>query len=254
MLRRMRMYLSGLAFFAIFALTFAPSAFASDQPVQLISANIYTYKYGYVAFSGSVEVSNLSYQKNVTIHYNPGDGHWYDTSASYQGPTDSSHEKWNFEVSTSSVNNTNPQLANAQYIQFAIKYEVGGQTYWDNNNGQNYSVSRNNMSSTILGKPNVLRASDYLYQNTFSGDVFVKNLDYTKTVKIVYTTDNWNTTKEGYASYYQSVNADDSVQDWHFSFNNIDSSISQIKYAISYTVKGQTYWDNNYGNNYTVSR
>ncbi|MNN29041.1 putative phosphatase regulatory subunit [compost metagenome] len=254
MLRRMKKYLSGVAFLAIFALTFAQSAFASDQPVQLISANLYAYKYGYVGFSGSVEVNNLNYQKSVTIHYTPGNGQWYDTPASYQGPTDSSHEKWNFAVSTYSGDTTNPQLQNAQNIQFAIKYEAGGQTYWDNNNGQNYSVSRYNLSSTILGGPNVLRAFDSLSQNTFAGGVFVKNLDYTKTVKIVYSTDNWNTTKEGYATYYGPANSDSSVQEWHFSFNNIDSGVSQIKYAISYTVNGQTYWDNNYGSNYTVNR
>ncbi|USB33091.1 carbohydrate-binding protein [Paenibacillus sp. YPG26] len=254
MLGKMKKYLSGVAFLAIFALTFAQSAFASEQPAQLISANLYAYKYGYVAFSGNVEVSNLDYQKKVTIHYTPGDGKWYDTPASYQGPTDSTHEKWNFSVSTYSGDTTNPQLLNVQKVQFAIKYEVGGQTYWDNNNGQNYSVSRYNMSSTILGKPNVLKAFDSLSQNTFSGGVYLKNLDYTKTVKVRYTTDNWNTTKEGYASYYAPANSDGSVQEWHFSFNNIDSGVSQIKYAISYTVNGQTYWDNNYGSNYTVNR
>ncbi|RUT28980.1 hypothetical protein EJP77_16370 [Paenibacillus zeisoli] len=254
MLRRMKRYVSGLAFVAIFALTFAQSAFASDQPAQLISANFYAYQYGYVGFSGSVEVSNLSYQKNVTIHYTPGDGKWYDTSASYEGPTEAAREKWNFAVSTSNLNNSNPQLSNAQKIQFAIKYEVGGQTYWDNNNGQNYSISRFNLSSTILGKPYVLRASDTIYENTFAGDVFVKNVAYSKTVKIVYTTDNWNTTKEGYATYSRPANSEESVQDWQFSFNNIGSNVSEIKYAISYTVNGQTYWDNNYGHNYTVKR
>lgn len=99
-------------------------------------------------------------------------------------------------VSTDNMSNNNPQLTNAQTIQFAIKYEVNGQTYWDNNNGQNYSVSRFNQSSTILGKPNVFRAYDDLYENTFSGSVYVKNSVYSKEVKIKYTTDNWNTIRK----------------------------------------------------------
>lgn len=254
MLRKAKKILSGLALIVVFVLTFAQSAFASDQPVQLISANLYIYKYGYVGFSGNIEVSNLSPEKNVTIHYTPGDGRWYDTDASYEGPTDSTHEQWKFLVSTNSMNNTHPELINAQTIQFAIKYEVNGQTYWDNNNGQNYSVSRYTDSSTILGKPNVLRAYDSLYLNNFEGSVYVKNLNYSKEVKIVYTTDNWNTTREGHASYSIPANSDDSVENWHYSFNNIDSSVSQIKYAIAYTVNGQIYWDNNYGKNYTVNR
>ncbi|WP_054943111.1 carbohydrate-binding protein [Paenibacillus ihuae] len=247
-----RFSIFGLA--AVFVLTFAQSVFASDQPVQLTSANLYLYKYGYVGFSGNIEVSNLGYQKTVTIHYTPGDGKWYDTNASYQAPTDSTHEKWGFMVSTDIMNNNNPQLTNAQTIQFAIKYQVNGQTYWDNNNGQNYSVSRFNESSTILGKPQVLRAYDDLYKNTFSGSIYVKNLDYSKEVKIKYTTDNWNTTREGYASYSMPGNSDGSVEIWNFSFNNIDPSVTQIQYAISYTAIGQTYWDNNYENNYTVNR
>ncbi|USB32658.1 carbohydrate-binding protein [Paenibacillus sp. YPG26] len=254
MLKSMKKYLAGVTFLALFALTFAQSAFASEQPVQLISSNFYAYKYGYVGFSGNVEVSNLNYQKNVTIHYTPGDGKWYDTSASYVGPTDASHEKWGFSVNTSDLNQTNPQISTAQEIKFAIKYEAGGQTYWDNNNGQNYSITRFNLSSTILGKPNVLLASSSIYDNTFTGNVFVKNIAYNKTVKIVYTTDNWATTKEGYATYSRPANTEETVQDWQFSFNNIGSNVSQIKYAISYTVNGQTYWDNNYGQNYTVNR
>ncbi|MFP4979184.1 hypothetical protein ACE6ED_27535 [Paenibacillus sp. CN-4] len=254
MFGKMKKSLSILVFASVFMLTFAQSVFASDQPVQLTSANLYLYKFGYVGFSGNIEVSNLGNPKTVTIHYTPGDGQWYDTNASYQGPTDSTHEKWGFVVSTDNINNNNPQLANAETIQFAIKYEVNGQTYWDNNNGQNYSVSRFNQSSTILGKPNVFRAYDDFYENTFSGSVYVKNLDSSKEVKIKYTTDNWNTTREGYASYSIPANSDGSVEIWDFSFNNIDPSVTQIQYAISYTANGQTYWDNNYGNNYTVNR
>lgn len=251
---KVKKLVSGLCLFAMFALTFAQTTFASDQPVQLISANLYIYKFGYVGFSGKVEVSNLSPQKNVTIHYTPGDGTWYDTDASYEGPAEAGHEKWGFSISTNSMNNTHPELSNAETIQFAIKYEVNGQTYWDNNNGHNYSVSRYTESSTILGKPNVLRAYDEISQDTFLGGVYVKNLGYSKQVKIKYTTDNWATTKEADASYSMPANSDDSVEAWHFTIDQIAPSVSQIKYAISYTVNGQTYWDNNYGQNYTVSR
>lgn len=36
-------------------------------------------------------------------------------------------------------------LDNGGTLQFAIKYCVGGQEYWDNNNGNNYKVRRHRL-------------------------------------------------------------------------------------------------------------
>lgn len=58
MFKKMKNSLSILVLAAVFVLTFAQSVFASDQPVQLTSANLYLYKYGYVGFSGNIEVNN----------------------------------------------------------------------------------------------------------------------------------------------------------------------------------------------------
>lgn len=41
------------------------------------------------------------------------------------------------------------------------------------------------LTSIILGKPNVLNADSNLNNGTFSGNIYVKNLNPTKTVKIV---------------------------------------------------------------------
>ncbi|MOA00074.1 putative phosphatase regulatory subunit [compost metagenome] len=130
---------------------------------------------------------------------------------------------------------------------------VNGNTYWDNNGGSNYynERSNNSLSSIILGKANVLRAYDDLLNDTFSGGVYVKNITPTKTVKIVYTTDNWATTNEGYATYTAMANNFNSAEIWTFNFSV--TGATEVKYAISYSTGGSTYWDNNYGNNYTVN-
>lgn len=255
-MKAMKKLFAGLMLFTlIFGLISAGSAFASGNEVKLLYSQVSVmYKNGYVGFNGDVEVANLGPVKNVTVHYTTDDITWYDTSASYVGPTDSSHEKWHFGIFTNdSTTAGHAELKNLQFIKFAIKYEVNGQTYWDNNGSANYYNEVNDsypLTSIILGTPNVLNASSSLNNGTFSGSIYIKNLDPTKTVKIVYTTDNWATTHEGYATYNGRLNNFNSVEGWGYSFDVPNAT--NVKYAISYTTGGQTYWDNNYGNNYEV--
>ncbi|USB33739.1 carbohydrate-binding protein [Paenibacillus sp. YPG26] len=252
----MKKLFAGLMMFSlILGITFTGSAFASSNEVKLIDSDVSViYKNGYVGFSGNIEVANLGPVKNVTVHYTTNNTTWYDTSASYVGPTDASHEKWHFGIFTNDATNAaHPELKNLNSIKFAIKYEVNGQTYWDNNGGANYynEVNRSYpITSIILGEPNVLNASSSLSNGTFSGNIYVKNLNAVKTVKVRYTTDNWATTHEGSATYTGPLNNFNSVEGWKYSFDV--PGAANVKYAISYTTDGQTYWDNNYGHNYVV--
>lgn len=246
---------AGLMLFTlIFGISSVGSAFASSNEVKLIDSKVSViYKPGYVGFSGNIEVANLGPQKNVTVHYTTDNINWYDTSASYVGPTDVSHEKWHFSISTNGSTTEHSELKDLPFIKFAIKYEVNNQTYWDNNGSANYYNEVNSwypLTSVILGAPNVLNADSTLNSDTFSGNIYVKNLNPTKTVKILYTTDNWATTHEGYATYAGRLNNFDSVEGWKYSFDV--PGATNVKYAISYTTGGQTYWDNNYGLNYEV--
>ncbi|RUT31640.1 hypothetical protein EJP77_09610 [Paenibacillus zeisoli] len=255
-MKAMKKLFAGLMMFSlIFGITFTGSASASGNEVKLIDSDVSViYKNGYVGFSGDVEVANLGPVKNVTIHYTTNNTTWYDTAASYVGPTDSSHEKWHFGIFTNDATNAaHAELKNLSFIKFAIKYDVNGQTYWDNNGSANYYNEVNNqypLTSIILGTPNVLNASSSLSNGTFSGNIYVKNLDPNKTVKVRYTTDNWATSHEGNATYYGRLNNFNTVEGWKYSFDV--PGATNVKYAISYTVNGQTYWDNNYGQNYEV--
>ena len=76
----------------------------------------------------------------------------------------------------------------------------------------------------------------------------VKNLAYTKDIKVVYTTNNWATTKKAPLNY-QFTN-DDGSEEW-----KVDDSVSvpyNAKFYIQYIVNGQTYIDNNFGNYYSI--
>ena len=82
--------------------------------------------------------------------------------------------------------------------------------------------------------------------------VEVENLGYDKEVAIHY----WNR-KERKMSYRQSLN--DNREEWYWESGYSDSerlgkSCSAIKFAIRYTVNGETYWDNNGGWDYCLQR
>ncbi|MNP74607.1 putative phosphatase regulatory subunit [compost metagenome] len=97
----------------------------------------------------------------------------------------------------------------------------------------------------------MVNGSSTLSNGEFNGTIYVKNLNPTKTVKVTYSTDNWATTQEAFATYNGSLNNFNSVERWSYSFNV--PGAADVKYAISYTTGGQTYWDNNYGQNYEVN-
>jgi len=81
--------------------------------------------------TAKIKVKNLAYDKKVTLHYYDSYGlsKWTETEATYKYSLDDGYEIW--EVSA---------VYAGDYLQFAIEYEVNGQTYWDNNNQKDYFV------------------------------------------------------------------------------------------------------------------
>ncbi len=207
-----------------------------------------------------VRVKNISYAKQVFIHHLMADGTWYDMPLTYSHPSGNGYETWTAYVSSS-------YGLNDFGSQFAVKYVVNGQTYWDNNNGANYTLDAD--MGPLLGRSiNVSAYRPYVYSLITSsntnhylyGSVDVRNLGYDKQVDIIYTTDNWQTTKVAAASYsgpyvyygYSSfVNPNKyGIERWNFK-TEIGAS-DTVTFAVSYRVNGVTYWDNNEGLNYTV--
>jgi hypothetical protein len=85
---------------------------------------------------GTVEVRNMGYEKNVDIMYLSVDGTWKESSCNYTGPsTNGGNEYWAFSI----VESAGDDAAQGFY-QFAIRYQVNGEEYWDNNQGQDYSA------------------------------------------------------------------------------------------------------------------
>jgi hypothetical protein len=87
------------------------------------------------------------------------------------------------------------------------------------------------------------RAFDY-------GLVQVQDLAYEKKVTVVYSTDGWATTQTKAAHFERGTNAN-GFQEWRFDFTAEELAAPHLAYAIAYEVAGNTYWDNNFGRNYT---
>ncbi|NQY65361.1 MAG: hypothetical protein HRT38_16920 [Alteromonadaceae bacterium] len=225
------------------------------QEVELVNSwnmDMYLYGSSWKDDAFTVVVDDLGANKKVFIHHQAIDGSWVDLPMSYHSPASAGKEVW-----TSSPGYKGGSV-------FSVKYEVNGQTYWDNNQGQNYSYP--NGGYNIASDNQVLVAtynsnsSDPYGNKQFTGRIALKNLSYLKSVKVVYSQDNWQTSKiidakyggnpfrYGYGSH-QNPNSFN-VETWTFSEY---VSPERGEFFVDYEVNGQHYYDNNHGVNYDLN-
>ncbi len=246
------------------------AAVTTANPVQLLQATAYhSSHYGISAdeFTIKVRVKDLDYEKEVNVWAKTAAGTWTNLRPGYFVKSEENGDQIWTVIGTQAAYpyaSSLPELAHP--YEFAVKYKVNGVTYWDNNNNQNYHLGATD--GELLGNDiNVLSLYSNGYKNTYSnytsfyGQVLIKNLAYDKKVKIIYSTDNWATTKTAnctfvpvnYFPYGSSViyPNEAGVERWNYSIE-VPLNSSSVKFAIAYEVNGVTYWDNNYDKNYTT--
>ena len=88
-----------------------------------------------VSVTACIRVVNLSFEKEIYCRFSTNNwATWTEVLATFI-PTSS--DSWTDRfTSTFTVGN----LTAGQRVSFALRYKSGGQEYWDNNNGQNYSL------------------------------------------------------------------------------------------------------------------
>ncbi|MFP2925916.1 hypothetical protein ACLESO_12000 [Pyxidicoccus sp. 3LG] len=117
----------------------APEFLLGSDTMKLDTASLAPSRSGFYV-TGFVVVKNLAYAKNVATVSTPDD--WatsQEYAASYreQVPgSDGNLERWLITIPV--YTNGSPTVPT---VRFAIRYTVDGVTYWDNNNGWNYSLS-----------------------------------------------------------------------------------------------------------------
>ena len=213
---------------------------AEVKPVQLYCSDTY---YGYIG-SGTtniyIKVANWDSNKKVNVHYeNKSLNTWLDQPASYVTTLADGSEIWKATVGLTATSVSN----------FAINTIQNGQTYWDNNNGKNYSAESAGIAPVKAVR--TITAYDSSTGN-FKISARVQNYAYNKKVTVRYTTDNWASYQEAALSYDNSKNYNDGTELWstNISVPTVGYFKTNLQYAIRYEVNGQTYWDNNFGKNY----
>lgn len=193
----------------------------------------------------TVLISNLGYQKQIIAHAKNSYGVWVDLPLTFNRSVANGKELWTGTFLR--------DLGQAD-VEFALKYQVNGQTYWDNNNGANYHINafgtRLFNSNVSLNENPAITPTELVLSNgnTRGTAITLKNLGPNKVVKVVYSTNNWATTQTSLANF-SALNSTLGTEVWWFALN-VGTTATSVDFAISYTVNGQTYWDNNYGLNY----
>jgi hypothetical protein len=212
----------------------------------------------------TVKVKDLGENKVFFIHGELADGTWDDLNSGYNGPFSYVGEaEPGYQIYKINASWTSYYGATAWDDEFVVRYEVDGQTYWANNGGQNYAAEAHS-GTRLYGSDVMLYSKSFSeWSNSFYGNIDLQNLAYHKEVKIVYTTDGWNTVNEGFAtfqnyipvSYASPIPSPNTygVERWTFDIP-VPEGVGRedIEFAIAYTPQGMaTRWDNNYGKNYS---
>ena len=196
----------------------------------------------------SVLVQNLAFAKYVAVW-----GH------------DVSTDSWNLHpcrYSRSVPNNAEIWEASVGLLidRFGVEYQDLANLYVDTNGGHYYSLDTRvaegtvGVGSAVINR-NVLGVTWGLDAGgNLAVDVLVKNIGFEKQVAIVYTTNGWLTLQHAFGSYSQSLAP---VRLPHQPNAELWEIVAPVRagesgqFAAFLTVAGTTYWDNNFGANYS---
>jgi hypothetical protein len=231
-----------------------------DLPVRLLFAQAIVTRvepagngaYTHWGVEAFVELKNIAYQKDVRFRWWGYNMDPQDTQAVYLRSSNCNQEIWHIVSPTRRVWS---HAGSSEPIRFAINYQVSGESYWDNNRGQDYSVQlyASPSSRFSLGALKVLLLDASTGGSSFKGSIVVKHLGNVKRIQVIYTTDGWTHFQAIEASYCWG---EQQQEDWEFSAppgSLGDAVFDEIRFAIKYEVNDITYWDNNAGLDYSVS-
>ncbi len=179
------------------------SKLSSGTNVKLYKAWVATsQRYGFAQFirKFQVEVNNLGYDKKVVIMHKMSDGTWKDFPLTYLSSSINNTEIWSGEFSIFGSFYEGAQPFVDFGTEFVVRYEINGQKYWDNNNGQNYVTGYYDKGNKIDYQGMMLRSDINLSVNTYNSSinkydqtsnrlylsVDVRNISPTKEVTVVY--------------------------------------------------------------------
>ena len=208
-----------------------------------------------------MQVQNTGYDKQCEVIWAGEDGKWITLSATYHSRLDANIEYWQAEVT---LKRTVDQSLPGNIV-FVLKHVYQGQAYWDNNAGLNYVSQADSGLNVIFTQPiqHIGFSNQSLRQETeFPITVSVPHSLTPQTVIIHWTIDDWVHTyqtpclfnraywDDQYRSNARNPNQY-GVEVWQ-GLLKVDHAF-RVQYSVSCDVNGETYWDNNKGQNYSLS-
>jgi hypothetical protein len=197
----------------------------------------------------TVLVENLAFTKVVQIlGHETFTGAWVFHPCSFLNSVSGNGEIWTAHVGSSPID------------QFVVQYQVLGQTFWDNNATFNYMLDTHAAQSTdgvgtAVANPNVQSVGQVLNGGeNLNVDVLVKNIAFAKQVGVVYTTDGWvsaHNAMGGFSQSFPPFSAPHQINAELWAIFVFVGTGSHGQFAVFYSVNGSTYWDNNFGANYS---
>ena len=206
-----------------------------------------------------VKVKNIAFQKDVAIRYAQPNGVFTEKAMTFlpQG------HFGDYDVFTLTDNTFST-------TQFAVRYTVAGQTFWDNNQGADYridDVHPNTVGGNVALNKAVAHAGTeagggFVFSTSqVDGEILVKNLSFNKHVGIRLSANNWGTFQDTLATFSAPVSVAEGLSEvevWKFTTPelNLDQSSPVFRFAIFYNNldTGEFFWDNNFGQDYTLSK
>lgn len=205
-----------------------------------------------------VSVANLTFSKKIEVVWAGEDGVWHTLPATYHSASEHNREYWN----ATAIFYPSPNSGLPGNIQFAVRYQVLGKEYWDNNNGLNYHSQANSCIQqadhhTLL---NIGFNKQLGYdQKLVPVTVAVNGPLHAKKVRVHWTTDDWEHThitrcnlKSSLALERDENSIQDAVQIWKTQLNI--AHCHRLQYSICCESEDHVLWDNNAGLNYSSSR
>lgn len=197
----------------------------------------------------TVVVANLAFNKQVNIFGHDLDtGRWHPFPCGFAKSLPGNVETWNAHVNGSRID------------QFVVEYQVSGNTFWDNNFGNNYILDTQAAEGTdgvgtAVLHPDVLAVEfDVDAAGALSVDVLVKNVAFAKQVGMVYTTDNWQTFQNAFGIFQRGFAPATTPSQINAELWNVEAFVGagqKGQFAVFCNVSGHTSWDNNFSLNYS---
>ena len=214
------------------------AASAPKPGVSLYSCNPTFSKYGGTTFEVFIQTRNTSNDPKVYVHYRCyNDQPWTDREAEYYTTMSDGSIIWKASFTSWST-------------KYCLKLVNNGKTYWDNNNGKDYTRDNTIGSAPIFAKRLVYQYGGW---SDFRIDAVLQNYAYHKNVFVRYTTNGWKSHHD-VAMHYSETN-DDKTETWTasipFRVSYSDNyNTDDFEYAICYRVNGKEYWANYFGDNF----